>query len=336
MEEFSTSFDMDTLERFLGQAAEQLGGELRTEKLQKLLRKIPEAPVDSEHTVTFRTNAGDEIRIEYFIDDVDVIDLYVFGPAEVKDTLQQIYAVIEEAEEETTEDEVEFTEEEWHRWRERRAAAIADNKRAVKPIISELRALGVRSIYNKELTNLEGASVRDYPQAVPVLLGWLTRLDNLDIKLSVAIALNDKIVKKLEPNIPYIMLREYHRLPLERDIYRDNFSTKVSFHADDRLFDEIAVLLRDSSTVGRDGFVYAMPKMRKRRPDAIALLLELVQDDDEIVAITTAEMLGNMKVIEAIPLIQPFLSHKDSWYRTQAKGALSKLERAASRNAPHK
>ncbi len=333
MDEFSTSFEMESLEAFLSRVAESLGGELRTEKLRGLLREILEAPLNSERTEEFRVDVGGEIKLHYFIDDVDVIDLYVFGPPEVATLLNQILNEMDEVEEEEEQaspiGSVAMSDEEKRRHNEAWAKGVAENHRVAEPILAELRAAGVLDLWGQEATNIQGIDAGEYPQAVSILLRRLQSVENLNIKLAIASVLATNKVKTIEPNIGSILLTGYRELSHQPKNYQESFAQYVSAVADDQLFDEIAPLLRETTTIGRWGFISALPKMRKHRQESIAILLDLVREPAGIDSISAVEMLGNMKVVEAIPYIQPFLTHPDSWYRTQAKSALSKLERAS-------
>jgi hypothetical protein len=59
-----------------------------------------------------------------------------------------------------------------------RLAKIAVNEKAAAPIVQELVAAGfdvntVADLHNKRL---------DYPEAIPILLSWLTKVQNVDVK----------------------------------------------------------------------------------------------------------------------------------------------------------
>ncbi|UIN30681.1 hypothetical protein [Microbacterium binotii] len=77
--EWSTSFDTPDWETFASFLTEELGGELASRIGVILLETIAAAPHDAEDAVEVITNMG-VVRIGWFIDDSEVVDLSLWGP----------------------------------------------------------------------------------------------------------------------------------------------------------------------------------------------------------------------------------------------------------------
>jgi hypothetical protein len=80
--EWSTSFDGDDWLAFGRRLFRRLGGELAGPLGKALLVEIASAPLNLEESVAVATDVG-PIEVRWFIDDVDTVDIYFFGPAEL-------------------------------------------------------------------------------------------------------------------------------------------------------------------------------------------------------------------------------------------------------------
>jgi hypothetical protein len=80
--EWSTSFDADDWRSFGSRLFRRLGGELAGPVGKPLIEEIASAPVNLEESVAVTTEIG-VIEVRWFIDDVDTVDIYLFGPAEL-------------------------------------------------------------------------------------------------------------------------------------------------------------------------------------------------------------------------------------------------------------
>lgn len=81
-EEFSTNFDADEFRQFFRVLAKRVGGDLAGKLGTVLLAEIASAPLDTDRSYTLQvaTDGQDElIEFEYFIDDIDQVDVYLFG-----------------------------------------------------------------------------------------------------------------------------------------------------------------------------------------------------------------------------------------------------------------
>jgi len=81
-EEFSTNFDADEFRQFFKALARRVGGDLAGKLGTVLLAEIVSAPLDTDRSYMLEvaTDGQDElIEFEYFIDDIDQVDVYLFG-----------------------------------------------------------------------------------------------------------------------------------------------------------------------------------------------------------------------------------------------------------------
>ena len=69
----------------------QLRGDLTTAIGKAVISVITTAPVDEEASITLNTQLG-PIRLGWFIDDEDVVDLYIWGPPQVSDLCDAWFA----------------------------------------------------------------------------------------------------------------------------------------------------------------------------------------------------------------------------------------------------
>jgi hypothetical protein len=80
--EWSTSFDLDDWERFAKYLARRLGGELTTAIGRAAISVITTVPLDEEDHILLDTRFG-VVSMGWFIDDVNVVDLTLWGTREM-------------------------------------------------------------------------------------------------------------------------------------------------------------------------------------------------------------------------------------------------------------
>lgn len=84
--EWSTSFDADDWRSFGRRLFRRLGGELAGPLGKALLEEVASAPLNLEESVSVTTEIG-QIEVRWFIDDVDTVDIYLFGPPELPELI---------------------------------------------------------------------------------------------------------------------------------------------------------------------------------------------------------------------------------------------------------
>lgn len=339
MKEFSTSFTTEALSEFLPRFGRAFQG--APEQVEHVVREILLAPLGTGgiiHVDVGAEGGRKQVTFHYLIDNHDDIDFGIVGPPALVTAAERLWgkrvAPLErEAESKILDmkqnDRVGPTSEEWTR-------QVNQNLRDTAPIEAELRAAGVQGVSEGELNSIGGidTNASTYRAAVPILLRWLPRIENLEIKEAVAEKLGRPAARELVPELARILLAEYAKLPKEPAYYREGFAQYVAWVADDQIFGEVAALLEDPGTVGRWGFVAALRKMRRHHQEATRLLLRLVHDADDVVALEAAEALANMGVLEAEPQIRRLLDRPIASHRSAARRALAKLERVRESKAP--
>jgi len=81
-EEFSTNFDAGEFRRFFRALAKRVGGDLAGKLGTALLAEIASAPLNTQRSYKLQVVSGGQdelIEFRYFIDDIDEVDVYVFG-----------------------------------------------------------------------------------------------------------------------------------------------------------------------------------------------------------------------------------------------------------------
>jgi hypothetical protein len=86
--EWSTSFDLPDWQDFAKYLTQKLQGDLLTAAGRAAITVIMTAPVDDEDSILLNTRLG-AIRLGWFIDDQDTVDIYIFGCSEVRDLCQR-------------------------------------------------------------------------------------------------------------------------------------------------------------------------------------------------------------------------------------------------------
>jgi len=189
----------------------------------------------------------------------------------------------------------------------------------MQPILRELCAQGFRvewisDLYNKRL---------DYRTAIPILLSWLGRTQNLDLKDGIVRALS---VKWARPSAIGPLIEEYRRAPpYQQTNYKWVVGNALSVVADDSVFDEVVELVRDPGH-GRAREMLAVALGNMKNPRAVDVLVELLGDEE--VAGHALMALGKLKAKQARPRVERFLTHPKTWVRTEAKRALAKIDKA--------
>jgi hypothetical protein len=197
--------------------------------------------------------------------------------------------------------------------------ALADEDAMV---VEALRVadVDVRSVY--DLVN----SKAPYPQAIPVLLRLLPRVRNDRIKEGVARALG---VPEARPVAAKPLIHEFSNMPSETKSQEHTkwaIGNALAAVADDSVFEEVLALLTD----GRHGrvrsaIVGALINMSTHRDRAVTALMAFLEDED--LAAQAVIALGNLRVRDSRPRIEPFLKHSDPWVRQQTKRALAKIDK---------
>lgn len=196
--------------------------------------------------------------------------------------------------------------------RKREASSIY--KRAAKGVIKDLAKAGfkvdyVGALYNNKIW---------YEQAIPVLIKWLSVVENRRVKEDIVRALS---VKWAKPQAAPLLIQEYDKLTQPEDwAIRWAIGNALSVVADDRVCDDIMRLAQDRYYgTERQMLAVALGNMRDER--VVDVLIDLLKDDD--VAGHAIMALRKLRAKRTRPYIEPFLEHERTWVRREAKKALA-------------
>jgi hypothetical protein len=192
-----------------------------------------------------------------------------------------------------------------------------ETARQLAPLVEELRKLGYEVDSPADLPRLR----RRYRDAVPVLLEHLPRVTDRAVRESITRALS---VPWARPAAIRPLLDEFHGT--DDEVHRWVVGNALSVVADDSAFDDLVQIVREPRyRKAREMVVVALGNMNRRRDDALAVLTELLEDDD----LARHALLGLQKLRDprARPAVEQAAQHDDRVTRFYAKRVLEKLPR---------
>ena len=207
---------------------------------------------------------------------------------------------------------------------EHREMLRAEAERAAVPVLTDLRQSGfaVESVADLYVEKL------DYKEAVPVLLHWLPRISNSDVKQSIVRALS---VRWAKPTAAAPLIKEFRAASDPRgNGIKWAIANTLSVVADDGVVESIVSLVRDKQH-GKSREMLALALANMRCETVLPVLVELLEDKQ--VAGHAVIALGKLKAKGVRPLIEPFLQHKEAWVRREAKKALAKIDKESEQIA---
>lgn len=209
---------------------------------------------------------------------------------------------------------------------QQRQRTIAINKQAEIPILEDLALAGfqiewVSDLYSKRL---------NYKDAIPILLRWLPRVENLDVKETIVRALS---VPWAKPMAAPTLVAEFHKMENESNTgIKWAIANALSVVADDNVFADIVDLVQDIQH-GPARVMLALALGNMKTSSAQDVLIDLLEDD--LVAGQAIIALGKLKSQKAYSKIERFSSHPKAWIRKEAKKALARIEKAKKNNPRH-
>jgi hypothetical protein len=205
-------------------------------------------------------------------------------------------------------------EENRRRYREAAVGVLAELAEAGFPVekVGQLPKLGVA-----------------YPDAVPVLVRWMERVEYRPLWEDIVRALAVPWAGAAAP----ALLAEFRAGDPAQDppdtSPRWVVGLALGAIADPSLADELIDLAADPRWGSARGeIVQQLPRTGDVR--AGALLVRLL--DDPTVSVDAIAGLGNLADAATRPALEPFLSHSDSWVRNEAKKAVRKIDRKAAKS----
>ncbi len=191
-----------------------------------------------------------------------------------------------------------------------------------RSLVEALAEVGV------EASNIFGLvnSLKPYPKAIPVLLEFLPRVEDIAIKEGIVRALT---VKEASGIAAKPLLLEFERLnstmPSREASLKWAIGNALSVVATDEVFNDVERLVTDKKHgKAREMLAVALGRMKDRR--AVDVLIKLLTD--EMVAGHAIIALGKLRAKEARAAIVPFLDHPEPWVRKEARRTLDKIDKA--------
>jgi hypothetical protein len=209
-------------------------------------------------------------------------------------------------------------------------AAVEENIRAAAPVEADLRKAGV---HVSSVNDLIYCRLRDVPAAIPVLLRWLPKMENLDIKDCIIRALTDKAARPLAAPA---LIEEFRKNISDLDV-KWAIGNALSVVSDDLVFEDLVELLRDKRHgAAREGLALALLNVKRpeNRARAEEALLEVAGErpgqglDADYTAVYAVRALARMRSSRAKPLISRLLDHPERDVRKTAERALASIEKA--------
>lgn len=192
---------------------------------------------------------------------------------------------------------------------------VAENYRALAPVIAELRAAGFPVATLEDLRR----GGRAFKDAVPILVHWLPRVTRPGAKEALVGCLS----------YPWAMgapaqslIAEYHRVPKSEHSLRWTIGSAVEVLAESALAPQILEIVRDPSNgESRQMFVMALGKLPGLGVEPT--LISLLQDRD--VVAHAAYALGRLRATDAIPALETLLEDSRKLVRREAAKALKRI-----------
>jgi HEAT repeat protein len=187
----------------------------------------------------------------------------------------------------------------------------------------ELEAAGVS---NGDVWWLVNTSER-YPAAIPVLLEWLAALDER-VPAEGRELLREGIVRALtvaeaRPVAAPLLIDQFRQVADPN--LRWVIGNALEVVADDSVFDQAAELATQTK-YGTARQMVVLGFGRSNKPEAVPLLIALLDDDD--VAAHAAMALGRLKAPEAQPALERQLASPRPLVRREARKALARISEA--------
>lgn len=188
-----------------------------------------------------------------------------------------------------------------------------------EPILAELAEAGFST---RSLADLRRSGVR-YRDAVPVLLRWLARVTDPKVKEEVVRALS---VPWAKPVATRPMIEQFRLVDVAVDPtgmgLRWAIGNALDVLFDDASFSELAELATERR-YGKARQMVVLGLGRSKRPEAVEVLLGLVDDSD--VDGHAVKALGKLKAPAARTALRAKLGDNRAWVRGEARKALAKL-----------
>lgn len=205
------------------------------------------------------------------------------------------------------------------KYQRRRLLAIARTQSELEQIREDIRKQGVICDSSQDLEKLG----EHQAAAIPVILNWLPK-KTLAFRTIIQV-FSQKWTREYARKELVDLYVNTDPAEIERRWYYGEYIRQLS---DDRDFDELATLATDRSAgCSRMSIIEAISKTKKYKERAINILMD--QIEDETVIIDVSKGLRRLKAVQARPLLEPYLKHKDSEIRSEVRRTIKKFDQLA-------
>jgi HEAT repeat protein len=197
---------------------------------------------------------------------------------------------------------------------------VSRNNADARPVLEDIGGRGlvvdsVADLFNKKL---------DYRAIVPILIDWLPRIDNRDVKEDIVRALSVKWAKGTPA--ARALVAEFERADDPGNLeLRWAIGNALEVLASDELAEDLMRLACERRYGrAREMVVLALGKLKD--PRATDVLLDLLEDDEVVGHAVSA--LGKLRAAKARSRIEPLVEHPKAWIRQEARKALARIDKA--------
>ena len=193
---------------------------------------------------------------------------------------------------------------------------VRRNRRDAAAVIDDLRAAGYDVDWISDLRRL---GVK-YHSAVPILIGWLPRVDNRNVLESVVRTLS---VPWARPQAARPLIELFARTADE--MLRWAIANGLEVVADDSVYDDLLRLFSDpASGRARQMLALALSRFPKRAATSVPVLLKHLDEPDIYGHVIIA--LGRLRA-DVADAIRPFERDERAWVRSEARKALKRISK---------
>lgn len=201
---------------------------------------------------------------------------------------------------------------------EMRKQRAEEYREAAAPLLAELAAAGF-DVPSVTALRHQGPEWRG---AIPILLAWLPRVENPDVKEDIVRALS---VPFATPAAAPALVAEFHRTDPSQEGLRWAIGNGLEVVADDSVLDDVVEVVRDRRN-GKSREMFAVALGNMRDPRAVDVLIGLLDDGE--VAGHAIMGLGKLGAQRARREIERFLDHPKPWIRKEARKAIGRIDKA--------
>jgi HEAT repeat protein len=195
-------------------------------------------------------------------------------------------------------------------------ASAANYAREVEPVLKDLEAsgFGVKTIGELKL------SKKEYRSAIPILLYWLPRMSDPQVKEDIVRTLS---VPWATPAAAPVLIEEFRKAKSAE--LRWAIANGLAVTADDGVFGDLVQLVQDRE-YGKAREMLAVALGNMQTPDAVAALMGLL-DDDQLVG-HAVMALGKLRAPAARLRLKELTQHPVDWIKKEARKALANINQS--------